>query len=82
MKMHKQYKKKSVFGVVMIVFLFLLIGVPLQSPAADDVEELKQELQSLGNMMKTVQQKLETLEKQNASKEEEVKEMDKRLNKA
>jgi hypothetical protein len=82
MKMHKQYKKKSVFGVVMVVFLFLLVGVPSQSPASDDVEELKQQLQSLGNMMKTVQQKLETLEKQNASKDEEVKEMDKRLNKA
>jgi len=65
-----------------LMSLFLIAGFPIVSPAADDVDDLKKQLQTLNEMMKNLQQKIDKVEKENASKETEIKEMDKRLNKA
>ena len=71
----------KVFTAVLISF-FLMMGFAPASRAADDVDELKKQLQSLSETMKTLQEKLDKIEKQGVSKETEIKEMDKRLNKA
>ena len=71
----------KLFAVVLISF-FLMMGFPPPSPAAEDVEEMKKQLQTLSEMMKSLQEKLDRVEKQNASKESEITEIDKRLNKA
>jgi hypothetical protein len=82
-------KKKTSTGmrarkiVTAVLFSFILmLGFPPASPAADDVDELKKQLQALSEMMKNLQEKLDKVEKQSVNKETEIKEMDKRLNKA
>ena len=68
--------------MVFLISFFVSIGFPAASPAADDVEELKKQLQTLNEMMKNLQEKLDKVEKQNTTKETEIKEIDTRLNKA
>ncbi|MBV5279788.1 MAG: hypothetical protein J0651_00470, partial [Actinobacteria bacterium] len=70
----------KIFTVVLISF-FLMMGFPTASPA-DDVEDMKKQLKTLNEMMKTLQEKLDKVEKQSVGEETEIKEMDKRLNKA
>jgi len=70
----------KIFTVVLISF-FLMMGFPTASPA-DDVEDMKKQLKTLNEMMKTLQEKLDKVEKQSVGGETEIKEMDKRLNKA
>jgi hypothetical protein len=72
---------RNIFMVLLISF-FLIMGFPSASPAAEDVEELKKQLQTLNEMMKNLQEKLDKVEKQTATKETEIKEIDTRLNKA
>ncbi|MFH0999105.1 MAG: DUF3373 family protein [Pseudomonadota bacterium] len=72
---------RKIITAVLILF-FLMMGFAPASPAADDVDDLKKQLQSLSETMKTLQEKLDKVEKQSAGKETEIKEMDKRLNKA
>jgi len=72
---------RNIFTAVLISF-FLMMGFAPASPAADEVDEMKKQLQSLSEMMKSLQEKLDKVEKQSASKETEITEIDKRLNKA
>jgi len=72
---------RKIFTAVLISF-FLMMGFAPASPAADEVDEMKKQLQSLSEMMKSLQEKLDKVEKQSASKETEITEIDKRLNKA
>jgi hypothetical protein len=71
---------KSLMAV--LISFFLMMGAPSASMATDDVDEMKKQLQTLSEMMKSLQEKLDKVEKQSAGKETEIKEMDKRLNKA
>lgn len=66
----------------LLLSVFLVVSFPHASPADDEVTELKKQMQTLGEMMKSVQEKLDKLEKKEASKETEIKEIDNRLNKA
>jgi hypothetical protein len=64
-----------------IVF-FLGLSLPGIVAADDDVKLLKQRLEQMSKEMESVQKKLEDLEKNNQAKEEEIEEIDTRLNQA
>ncbi len=66
------------FGILLLFVLLLWPG----GLFAGEVDDLKQQLKVLSEQMMKLQQKLEQLEKTQAQKDEDVKEMDQRLNKA
>ena len=81
--MKKDNPRNSGYPVLIIGWLLAaLVLSPTSMWANDEVTELKNQLQQLTEMMQTIQQKLEAVEAKNAEKETEIKEMDKRLNKA
>jgi hypothetical protein len=70
-------------GFCLIVFLFLLVfSIPSHTYALTEVEELKGEIKEMNKQMKILQEKLEKLESASTQKEEEISEIDERLNKA
>lgn len=62
------------------VLFFLVFTLPSQTFATQEVEELKTELKKMSDQMMQLQQKLEGLESVNMEKEEEIAEIDERLN--
>ena len=82
-------KKKLGESVKMYTLLagllsFLFITAPLNVFADSEIDALKSQLNKMSEMMQQLQQKIEKLEKAKASEvtKAEVKELDKRLNKA
>ena len=75
--------KKSVWAKARLIFtitglfFFLSVFSPLQIPAGE-VQDIRQQLESMKEQMRKMQEKLEKLEKQG----EEIAEIDERLNKA
>ncbi|MFO7667254.1 MAG: DUF3373 family protein [Desulfobacterales bacterium] len=71
-------------GVILCIgFMFVLaVLFPAASFAGDDVQELKQQLKDLNEKLKFLQEKIDQVEKKEAGKEKEIKEIDQRLNKA
>ena len=70
--------------VTLSVLIFLICAAfPGPSVAQDDTTQvLKQRLEEMNREMEEIQQKLEDLERQNTAKEEEMEEIDDRLNEA
>ena len=70
-------------GFIFLGFVFFLVFyIPSQSSAADEVSELKAQLKKMNEQMLVLQEKLEELEKVNTEKDDEIAEIDERLNKA
>ena len=64
------------------VLFFILSSVPSQVLASNEVDELKAQLKQMNEQMMMLQEKLEKLENASAEKEDEIAEIDERLNKA
>ncbi|MFO7714176.1 DUF3373 family protein [Desulfosarcina sp.] len=75
------WMRTALATVTGIVFL-LSLSLPGIVAADDDVKLLKQRLEQMSKEMESVQKKLEDLEKNNQTKEEEIGEIDTRLNQA
>ncbi len=78
--------KRTKRGIFSIFALLFAAGIffPFQASASakDEVEEIKQQLKSVTEQMKALQEKLEKIESANEERNEEISEMDDRLNKA
>ena len=75
------WKQTTICTMMGIVFL-LCVAAPGITLAQDDVKLLKQRLEQMSQEMEAVQKKLEDIERNSQAKEEEIEEMDDRLNKA
>lgn len=80
MRKFLRMKAKLTMLIPGLLLCFLVGTVP--QVFADEVGDLKKQLQDLNEQMKSVQHKLEEMEKKSSEKNEEIEEMDQRLNKA
>lgn len=70
-------------GFKFLGLIFLLVFyLPSQSSAADEVSELKEQLEKMNEQMSVLQEKLEEMERVNTENEDEIEYIDERLNKA
>ena len=76
-----RWLQKSIGVALGIVFL-ACVTLPGSVSAEDEVQALKQQLEQMSKEMKSVQRKLEDLETQEQAKQEDIEEIDKRLNNA
>ncbi len=74
--------KHTAIGAIMGIVFLLCAAAPGVALAEDDVKLLKQRLEQMTQEMEAVQKKLEDIERNSQAKEEEIEEMDDRLNKA
>jgi len=81
LKQNKRLKVRFFAGIFGWLFLLSLVSVPVVF-AADDVQTLKEQLNSMSRQMEELQKKIEAMESTESEKKEQIKEMDKRLNKA
>ncbi len=81
MKQNKRLKVRFFAGIFGWLFLLSLVSVPVVF-AADDVQTLKEQLNSMSRQMEELQKKIEAMESTESEKKEQIKEMDQRLNKA
>ena len=81
MKQKKRLKKRFFAGIFGLIFLLSLVSAPVVF-AADDVQTLKEQLNSMSQQMEELQKKIEAMETADSEKKEQIKEMDDRLNKA
>ncbi len=79
-------KNKSGHNKLLILFWAIFFLVATFSPnilmADTEVDTLKKQLNQLTEMMQNVEKKLAAMEEKNANKEDEIEEMDERLNEA
>ena len=78
---NRGWRRTTICAAMGMVFL-LCVTAPGIASTDDEVKLLRQQLEKMGKQMEAVQKKLEELEKKNQAKEEEIGEMDDRLNKA
>ncbi len=64
------------------ILFFMMFAMSSQTFASTEVDDLKAQLQQMNDQMKMLQKKLEKLENASTAKEDEISELDKRLNKA
>ena len=81
MKQKKRLKKRVFAGIFGLLFLMSLVSAGVVF-AADDVQTLKEQLNSMSRQMEELQKKIEAMETADSEKKEQIKEMDDRLNKA
>jgi len=81
LKQKNRLKKRVFAGIFGWFFLMSLVSVPVVF-AADDVQTLKEQLNSMSQQMEELQKKIEAMESTESEKKEQIKEMDERLNKA
>lgn len=81
MKKNKRLKVKWSAAIFGLLFLLSLFSAPAVF-ATDDVQTLKDQLQKMSRQMEEIQKKIDTMDKTEAQKKEQIKEMDERLNKA
>jgi len=76
----RNWRQEMIAGLLGATLLF---GVPVPGSAADseDVKLLKERLEQMTDEMADVQKKLDDLESRNRAKDEEIEELDDRLNK-
>ena len=76
----RNWRQEMIAGLLGATLLF---GVPVPGSAADseDVKLLKERLEQMTDEMADVQKKLDDLESRNQAKDEEIEELDDRLNK-
>lgn len=78
-------KKMRLAGRALVIagVITCFLAAAYQARASDaEVETLRQQLESLSQQMKAVQDKLDQMEKRNASKEQDIEEMGERLDEA
>ena len=80
MKQNKELKVRFIAGIFGFLFLLSLVSVPVVL-AADDVQTLKEQLNSMSQQMEELQKKIDAMEAAESEKKEQINEMDKRLNK-
>ena len=80
MKQNKEFKVRFLAGILGFLFLLSLVSAPVVF-AADDVQTLKEQLNSMSKQMEELQKKIDAMEKADSEKKEQIDEMDKRLNK-
>ena len=73
---------RTAIGTMMGIIFLLCVALPGNATADDDMKLLKQRLEQMSTEMEAIQKKLEDLEKKNQTEEEEIEEIDDRLNKA
>ena len=81
MKQNKRFKKRFIAGIFGLFFLLSLFSASAVF-AENDVQTLKEQLQTMSQQMEELQKKIEAMETAESDKKEQIKEMDKRLNKA
>ena len=81
MKQNKRFKKRFIAGIFGLFFLLSLFSASAVF-AENDVQTLKEQLQTMSRQMEELQKKIEAMETAESEKKEQIKEMDKRLNKA
>ena len=81
MKQNKELKVRFLAGILGFLFLLSLVSAPVVF-AADDVQTLKEQLNSMSKQMDELQKKIDAMEAAESEKKEQIDEMDKRLNKA
>ena len=81
MKQNKRLKKRFFAGIFGLLFLLSLFSVSAVF-AENDVQTLKEQLQTMSRQMEELQKKIEAMETAESEKKDQIKEMDKRLNKA
>jgi hypothetical protein len=81
LKQNKKLKVRFFAGIFGFLFLLSLVSAPVVL-AADDVQTLKEELNSMSQQMEELQKKIDAMEAADSEKKEQLEEMDNRLNKA
>jgi hypothetical protein len=81
LKQKKRLEIKFLAGIFGLLFWVSLFSAPAVF-AEDDVQMLKDQLQTMSQQMDELQKKIESMEKTDSKKEEQIQEMDGRLNKA
>ncbi|HSQ87107.1 MAG TPA: hypothetical protein VLM43_20570, partial [Desulfobacterales bacterium] len=81
MKQNKELKVRFFAGIFGFLFLLSLLSAPVVL-AADDVQTLKEQLNSMSQQMEELQKKIDAMEAAESDKKEQLEEMDNRLNKA
>lgn len=81
LKQRKRLKTKFFAGVLSLIFLASLFFAPAAF-AENDVQMLKDQLETMSQQMEELQKKIEAMETADSEKKEQINEMDERLNKA
>jgi hypothetical protein len=81
LKQNKELKVRFFAGIFGFLFLLSLVSAPVVF-AADDVQTLKEQLNSMSKQMEELQKKIDAMEAAESEKKEQIDEMDERLNKA
>lgn len=81
MKQKKRLKKRFFSGIFSLLFLLSLFSVSSVF-AENDVQTLKEQLETMSQQMEELQEKIEAMEAADSEKKEQIEEMDERLNKA
>jgi len=81
LKQNKRLKVRFFAGIFGLLFLLSLVSAGVVF-AADDVQTLKEQLNSMSRQMEELQKKIDAMESTESEKKEQIKEMDERLNKA
>jgi hypothetical protein len=81
LKQNKELKVRFFAGIFGFLILLSLVSAPVVL-AADDVQTLKEQLNSMSQQMEELQKKIDAMEAAESDKKEQLEEMDERLNKA
>jgi Protein of unknown function (DUF3373) len=80
--MNRQTRLGKITTLAVGLWFMAFCVLPGSAPAQDDMTILKQRLEQMAGEMAAMQKKLEAMEKNNQDKEEEIEEIDDRLNQA